>query len=154
MDKICKISFWKKLFFQSTFKATISNFFKILGSHFQNSFVSIFCYVFCAKLKDKTLKSYWKPNNSVKSVEKISFDQKLFFSKFMRGQIRHFFQISETSFSKQFCPNLFFVFSVLISRLKHKKAIENRKQVYFFLHYELYKFLSIFGIFAPLRPIF
>ena len=38
----------------------------ILRPHFQNSFFSqFFCYVFCAKLKDRTLKSYWKQNTSL-----------------------------------------------------------------------------------------
>ena len=49
------------------------------------------------------------------------------------------------------------MFSVLGSRMEHKKAIENRTAVYFCLHHEFYKFLSIFGhfwCFAVQFPIF
>ena len=35
--------------------------------HFQNSFFSTFFNVFCAKVEDGTLESYWKPNTSVLS---------------------------------------------------------------------------------------
>ena len=44
--------------------AELRIFFKILRPHFQNSFSQLF-YIFCAKVKDTTLKSYWKPNTSV-----------------------------------------------------------------------------------------
>ena len=39
--------------------------FKNMRPHFQNRFVPIFFYVFCARLKDWTQISYWKPNTSV-----------------------------------------------------------------------------------------
>ena len=54
-------------FFNGKFMAKFSIFLNIPGPHFQNSFVPIiFFYVFCAKLKDGTQKSYKKPNTSVK----------------------------------------------------------------------------------------
>ena len=49
----------KKLFFQSIFTAQIRFFSKNLRPHFQNSFVPIFFYVFCPRLKNKTQKIYW-----------------------------------------------------------------------------------------------
>ena len=48
----------KKLFFQSTFKAQSEFFLKNQRPHFQNSFVSTFFYVFCARLQIGTQKSY------------------------------------------------------------------------------------------------
>ena len=52
-----------KLFKKSHyFKAKLSMFFKILISYFEKFFSTF--YVFCAKFKDGTQKSYWKPNTS------------------------------------------------------------------------------------------
>ena len=51
-------------------------------------------------------------------------------------------------FQQSFVPNFFFILSVLGSRIEHKKFLENRTAVYFSLHHEFYKFLSIFGHFC------
>ena len=48
----------KKKKFQGQFMAKFCIFFDILRPHFQNSFVPIFFNVFCAKLKNRTQKSY------------------------------------------------------------------------------------------------
>ena len=76
----------------------------------------------------------------------ISFQKNFFFKVNLRHNKDCFFK-SETTFSKQFCPNIFFMFSVLGSRMQQKKDIENRTAVYFCLNHEFYKFLLIFGHF-------
>ena len=72
----------------------------------------------------------------------ISFQNNIFQSK-SKAQLR-FFSKSETTFTKQLCPN-FFMFSVLGFKKENKKAIENRAAVYFCLNHE---FLGIFDIFT------
>ena len=73
---------------------------------------------------------------------KISFKKNFFFNVHLRHTWKKC-QKSETTFSKQLCPNIFFMFSVLGSRMKHKKVIENQTAVYFCLHHESYKFYPL-----------
>ena len=61
----CKISFKKTLFFKVNY-GRIKIFFQNSGTTFSKQFfLNVFFNVFCAKVKDITLKSYWKLNNSV-----------------------------------------------------------------------------------------
>ena len=42
--------------------------------------------------------------------------------------MKHFFQYSETTFSKKFCPNFFLMFCVLSSKMNTKKLLKTKHQ--------------------------
>ena len=65
-----------------------------------------------------------------------------------------FFLYLRPHFENIFVLGFFIMFSVLTFRMEHKKAIENRTTVYFCLHYELLKNLSILGHFCCFRDKF
>ena len=86
-----------------------------------------------------------------KVVLKANFNQllkKLFFQSTFRAQLIKTFKNLRPKFQNSFVPTFFLMFSVLGSSMEHKKGIENRTAVYFCLHHEFYKMLSIFGHFC------
>ena len=73
-----------------------------------------------------TLLKYWKltlkaakmPKNG-KKKNQIGFYKNLFFPSTFKAKLRKKIQNSETTFSKQFCPNFFLMFSMLSSKIEH-----------------------------------
>ena len=66
----------------------------------------------------------------------------------------HFFQNSETPFSRHFFPNFYFMFSVLSPRMEHQKIIENQTPVFFFYIMNFSNFNPFPGICSALQPSF
>ena len=57
--------------------------------------------------------------------------KKLRFQSTFKAQLVFFLQKYGTTFSKQFGPNIFFMFSVLGSRIEHKKLLKTKQQCTF-----------------------
>ena len=61
----------------------------------------------------------------------------------------------ETTFSKQICPNIFLMFSVLVSRMEHKKKLLKTEQQCTFVYImDFTIFYQFFVISAALRSNF
>ena len=88
----------------------------------------------------------------------MSTQEKLFFQRTFMEKYEKKIHKSETRFSKQFCLNFFFVFSIKISRMGQKKVIENRTAVYLKCVYNFFfdflAFLLLWGLISKKFTIF
>ena len=122
-------------------------FFKIPRPHFQNSFSPTFLYVFCAKLKDTTLKSYWKPNTSVLCVHNEFLQIFTNFGAFLLlcGLVSITFTknvIGSDHIFKTVFPNFLYVFCSKLKDTTLKSYWKPNTSV-LCVHNEFYKFLPI-----------
>ena len=97
----------------------------------------IYGFLFLFSLNVRWKKSFFE--SSFKSALKKTFFQRTFKVK----KVKIWDHILKTVLSQ-----LFFMFSMQISRIKQKKVIENQTAVNFCLHHEFYNFLLIFGHFC------
>ena len=115
---------------------------KKLGQNFFENVVSDF---------EKNAQFCLKCTMKKKVFLKANFTQLLIFlflfQSTLKAKLKKFFKILRPHFQNNFVQ-LFFMFSMLSSRIEHKKAIENGTPMYFCLHHEFVKKLLIFGHFC------
>ena len=117
--------------------------------NFETTFWKEFCTnfffnIFCAKLKDVTLKSNWKSNNSVKPV---LYKLLIYFKVHLWPNYTFVFKILRSKFKNSFVWTFFYVLCAKLKYRTHQTYWKPRASV-LFLHHKFIKLLSVFWHFC------